>query len=345
MKQFGYIILLILILCDFKVSASEKDTLKSSKLNPEYIADYKDLLTARFYLLSESICFTINPTNFGKEINYRPNIDIKNGIAGFYKWFGLGLAVKNPFSSNKNDIKGKSKVIDLRINAYGNAIAAELSFQDYRHFYIENADDIFQSWNTGDKYPQRPDMHIFSTSAILYYIFNYKKHSIRASYIQNERQKKSSGSIMLMPSFIYLKLSADSSIIPQTIIDKYNIDPNEQIIKGVFFTYGLSAGYSYTVVFLKYFYINFSFIPGMFLQTYKYDTEEGVNKSEEVSLLWLSRGALGYNSDKFYVGIGGVFGFNASPVQIGEANFNYNMNQIRFWIGTRFDVFKKKKKN
>ena len=83
----------------------------------------------------------------------------------------------------------------------------------------------------------------------------------------------------------------------------------------------------------------------MFLQTYKYETEDGVTKSEEVSILWLSRGALGYNSDKVYVGIGGVFSFNASPVQIGEANFNYNINQIRFWIGTRFDVFKKKKKN
>jgi len=36
------------------------------------------------------------------------------------------------------------------------------------------------------------------------------------------------------------------------------------------------------------------------------------------------------------LGIGGVLGFNPSKLNISQTNFNYEMNQIRIWIGTRF---------
>jgi hypothetical protein len=340
-----FIILLIIVFISLNpclADGNEKGNKKDNKINPEYIVDYKNLLTSRFYLLNESIGFQVKPEGAKNGVFFKPNIHTKVGLAGFYKWFGLGLAVRSPFYKRDEDIKGKSKIIDLRINAYGKAIAAEISIQDYKGFYIDNPDEVYDEWLPGGEYPKRPDMRISSTSAIFYYIFNYKKHSIRAAYIQNERQLKSSGSLMLMPAVLFLKLSADSCIIPKAYIDKYNIDPSEQIKSGNFKLFGMSAGYSYTLVMLKYFYINASFLPGCFLQKYKYENNTGTERREKFSLLWLGRLAFGYNSDKFYAGIGGVFGFNSTPIPILETNFHYDMNQIRLWIGTRFNVFKKK---
>ncbi len=323
---------------------NEKDDKKDKKINPEYIADYKNLLTSRFYLLNESIGFQVKPKGAENGIFFKPNIHTKVGLAGFYKWFGLGLAVRSPFYKRDEDMKGKSKIIDLRINAYGKAIATEISIQDYKGFYIDNPDEVIDDWLLGSEYPKRPDMRISSVSALFYYIFNYKKHSIRAAYIQNERQLKSSGSLMLMPAVLLLKLSADSCIVPGSYIKKYNIDPSEQIKSGNFQVFGISLGYSYTLIFLKYFYINTSFLPGFYLQTYNYENITSSEKREKFTLLWLGRFAFGYNSDKFYAGIGGVFGFNSTPIPILQTNFHYDMNQIRLWIGTRLDVFKKKNK-
>ena len=326
--------------------ADEKEKIekKNNKVNPEYIVDYKNLLTSRFYLLNESIGFQVKPKGAKNGIFFKPNIHTKVGLAGFYKWFGIGLAIRSPFYKRDEDIKGKSKIIDLRINAYGKAIAAEISIQDYRGFYIDNPNEVYDDWSVGKDYPKRPDMRISSTSALFYYILNYKKHSIRAAYIQNERQLKSSGSLMLMPAILFLKLSADSCIIPTAYIDKYNIDPSERIRSGKFQLFGMSAGYSYTLVMLKYFYINASLLPGCFLQKYKYENETGTEKREKLTVLWLGRFAFGYNSDKFYAGIGGVYGFNSTPIPILQTNFHYDMNQIRLWVGTRFNVFKKKNK-
>ena len=309
---------------------------KASKLNYEYIKDYKHKFTTRFYLLSESVGFRVKPTNQDVSINYVPNSDVKNGFAFFHKWYGIGLAIDNPFAGKDIARKGKSSIIDLRVNAYGSAIAAELSLQDYKGFFLKNMLQQPILWDPQNAYPQRPDMNIFSTSAILYYIFNHKKHSFRAAYIQNERQLKSSGSLVLMPSIVYLKMQSDSSLIPDFYTSAFQVNDDEKIENGQFWTYGLSLGYSYSYVFFKYFYVNLSLVPGAFIQHYDYETESGKNKGHKMSALWLGRAAFGFNSDLLYFGIGGIYGFNATRLNIGQTNFNYDMNQIRLWVGTRF---------
>lgn len=312
----------------------------SVKQNALYIKDYKHKLTTRFYLLSESVGFRINPTDQKTPIHYVPNNDIKNGLAIFHKWYGIGLAIDNPFAGKDIDKKGMSSIFDIRLNAYGSALAAELSIQDYEGFFWKNVNELPIVWDPESPYPQRSDMHLFSTSAILYYIPNHKKHSFRAAYLQNERQLKSAGSLIIMPSFIYLNLKSDSSLIPDIYSSFYSVAEDEHIINGKFFTYGISIGYSYTFVFLKNFYLNFSMIPGGFIQQYVYEYENGEKKVKKIAIMWLGRAAFGFNSDIFYAGMGGVYGFKATQLNIGQTNFNYDMNQIRLWIGTRFGLGK-----
>lgn len=311
------------------------------KQNALYIKDYKHQLTTRFYLLSESVGFRVNPTGQKIPIHYIPNNDIKNGLAIFHKWYGIGLAVNNPFAGKDVDKKGMSSIFDIRLNAYGSALAAELSVQDYKGFFWKNVDQLPLVWDHESPYPQRSDMHLFSTSAIFYYIPNHKKHSFRAAYLQNERQLKSAGSLIIMPSFVYLSLQSDSSLIPDHYSSFYAVPEDEHIINGKFFTYGISIGYSYTFVFLKNFYLNLSMIPGAFIQQYNYEYSHGKKKVEKFAIMWLGRAAFGFNSDIFYAGLGGVYGFKATQLNVGQTNFNYDMNQIRLWIGTRFGLGKK----
>jgi hypothetical protein len=311
---------------------------KLSKTDTAYIKSYSEEVTTKFLFSYESTGFWIQPSGQNIPIKYTPNTDIKNGFEVHHNWWGVGLTVNNPFAGGDNWKKGSSSIFDLRIKAYGNALATEITIQNQRGFYLQNINELDSEWKSDDVFPQRSDLRIFSIGIIGYYISNYKEHSFRAAYIHNERQLKSSGSFVYSPSFVYLNVRSNNSLIPQAYLDKFEVKENEHIQAGKFVTFGLSAGYSYTHIIGKYFYYNVSFIPGFFLQTYNYKTENEGIKGANPTFLWLGRSAIGFNNDTFFFGIGGVWGFKNTKLDIGQSNFNYNMNQIRVWFGTRFKV-------
>ena len=76
-----------------------------------------------------------NPGNIEKLI-YRPNVNFRIGIAGFYKWFGLNLSMENFFMLLDEQTYGSTSSLDLRVNAFGRRIAGEAFFQKYTGFYI-----------------------------------------------------------------------------------------------------------------------------------------------------------------------------------------------------------------
>ena len=340
---FKFVTVAFFLLITFPLAS--QSFIKPAKIDSNYIIDYGHKLTARLYLLRESISFSINPQQFAPEIRYRPNTHTRIGIAGFYKWFGVGLAVEAPlFARSREDKRGRSYMLDLRINVYGESMVGEINYQKYKSFYISNPSSVMDSWKSGMDFPVRSDMSIHSFSAMFYYILNHKKHSLKAAYLQNMRQKKSSGSFIFGPAFIYLNVSADSGLVPSNYMIKKNLNDELNIERGSFYTAGIYAGYSYTLIFLKYFYINASLLPGIYFMHNNYHSPNEHYINSKWSLLWIGRSAIGYNSDKWYCGIGGVTGFQSEPLPVGNADFNMDLFQIRLWFGTRFNIFVKNKK-
>ncbi|MDA3942024.1 MAG: DUF4421 family protein [Bacteroidetes bacterium] len=307
----------------------------NAQVDSVYIKDYKNQLTARIYSLNEAVNLEINPLAGGPNLSYRPNTQQHLGIAAFYKWFGLGLAVKSPFASANNDRYGESQSIDLRINAYGSWINAELAYANYQGFYLENTAQIITNYQEGEKLYWRPDLDIQSLSGIFYLVANYKKHSFRAAYIQNEYQKKSSGSLLIAPAFQFNRLRANKSLIPDDYIIEYGIFDQDELVRGKLNMAGIFVGYSYSVVILKKFYINIAMLPGAFIQYYNYHTEEKHYRKTNAYFLWTSRFAAGYNGNKWFAGMGGVSGFNDALAPIKTSAYALGLEQFRVWVGTR----------
>jgi len=229
-----------------------------AKFDTWYIAGYTDLLTTRLFLLYENAALTINPLeNKNNGIVYRPNVNIRVGIAGFWKWFGLGLSLDNPFYKTDRNTYGSTSVLDLRVNAFGRFLAAELFLQNFKSLYISSPKTRKGS------YYIIPDMHVFSLGLSGFWIANEKRYSIRAAFIQNEQQKKSAGSFLVMPSFLYYRITSDHGIIPDGIISSYQIPATGLITRGEFYSVSLSPGYVYTLVFLKNFSITGAIFPGL----------------------------------------------------------------------------------
>lgn len=313
--------------------------LPSVHFDSTYLADYTNLLTARLFLLFQNASLLINPEdNKISKIVYRPNANIRVGIAGFWKWFGLGLSIENPFYKTDRVAYGKTTTLDLRVNAFGRVVAGEFFFQQYKGFFISSPEK-----NDGTHYII-PDMRTISIGVAGYWIFNSKRFSIRAAFIQNERQKKSAGSLVVRPSFLYYRISSKNGIIPLEIVDTSHFPLTNQVTSGKFYSLGISPGYVYTLVFLKNFYLTAGIFPGVAAQISSYSNEQKVNSASDITFQLSGRFAIGYNSDKWFLGGSVQMGFNEVPDKLNSALFNYDVAQFRFWGGTRFDIFRKKRK-
>jgi hypothetical protein len=125
----------------------------------------------------------------------------------------------------------------------------------------------------------------------------------------------------------------------------YHIPLTNLVTGGEFYSLGLSPGYVYTFVFLKNMYITAAAFPGVAAQFASYSNELAAHSNFEFSFQLSARLALGYNSGKWFLGGSVQMGFNEIPDKLNNALFSYDVAQFRFWGGTRFDIFKKKKKS
>ncbi|MFH1159887.1 MAG: DUF4421 family protein [bacterium] len=307
------------------------------EIDTAYITDYKKLLTTRYYLLAQNTRFTLFPEHHAT-LEYKPNEAGRIGLAAFYSWFGLGLSIGNNLFRKDPDIYGTTSSIDFRVNAYGKFIALETYIQYYQGFYLEYKSDILK-----EAFPV-PDMKLLSFGLEFTYVYNFSKFSIRASFIQNERQKKSAGSLIVKPSFRYYYVEGDTGIVPGEILDIYHIH-NTNLHSGHFFSLGLAPGYIYTFVFLKNFYLTLGGLVEVCWGNYDYETTNFTENSTGYSFPASFRAALGYNSDTWFIGASYISTpFYIKPGERVQNDFHYKLNQYRFWVGTRFDAFKKRNK-
>ncbi len=309
------------------------------KFDSTYLADYTGLFTTRLFLLFQNASLLINTAGDNiPKIVYRPNVNLRVGIAGFWKWFGLGLSIDNPFYKTDQDAYGKTSTLDLRVNAFGRVVAGELFLQQYHGYFISSPEKP-----DGTHYTL-PDMRTFSLGLAGYWIYNARRFSIRAAFIQNERQKRSAGSLVVRPALLYYNITSDQGIIPAGLVNEYHIPLTSVVTSGTFYSLGLSPGYAYTLVFLKNMYLTAALFPGVAAQFSSYSGGEKAFSDFEFAFQLSGRFAFGYNSDKWFLGGSVQTGFNEVPDKLSKALFSYDVAQFRLWGGTRFDIFKKKKK-
>jgi hypothetical protein len=330
------LLLLIPIVQTFGHEPAKDSLAKPPKYDTAYIHDYKSLLTARVFGLIQDTRLVYNQDQSG-DIVFKPNLPYKLGIAGFYKWFGLGLSIYSPFFVHDEGKNGKSEGFDLRVNLYSNVFAIEGLLQRYKGFYISNFDGM-----DGDHFTN-PEMTIYSIGAIGYYFYNFRRFSFRSAYIQNEWQKKSAGSFMVRGGVNVSTLDAPGGMIPQDFIDMYGYDSLTNLSKGTLVSATLAPGYGYNLVFLKRCYLHAAVFAGPAYNYYQ-DKTEGTGSTRNVySMLLFFRGAMGYTGKKFHAGFSAVL-YGLQPVASETYNLYLDPPQFRIWVGTRFNLFKKKNK-
>jgi hypothetical protein len=212
-----------------------------------YYSSFGSMLTGRFYFSKKYTSFQYVNTKENIRLDYLPNTTLNMGVGATYRSISLNLAYGFDFL-NPEKGEGKTKYLDLQWHFYGRKFLIDLLSQFYSGFYLTNK----ELRDAAGNYYSRPDIQVQEFGWNLQYIVNHDRFSYRAGFLQNEWQKKSAGSMVLGWQFLFGNGASDSTIVPSPLRQN---PPEATANRLSFIETGPMAGYAYTLVIKKHFFI------------------------------------------------------------------------------------------
>ncbi len=259
-----------------------------------------------------------------KRLYFRPNNSATAGLRGYT----FGIAWETTLSLGKGTRNtsryGESHSSDIVINGVGKRWYGDFQWLNYEGLYLKRS---WENYSGDTVYPSRTDMTIRTRSASFTWIFRPERFSLRSAYLFTERQIKSSGSPLLRVQVSTTKFDAHSPLISGVDVDYFS-DLDQ--VNGIHFTsFGVGAGYSYTYVPKKNFFINGTVVAGPAHYWSRY-LNPGTTRTYDVqfNLNSYMGFSAGYNGDRFY----GGFSYRGQTFSLKTNSSLINGNQNSFAI-------------
>lgn len=234
-KNAKLLVFVIVLLLDIRQVDAQNDRGNDTT----YYLFFPGSITGRLFSSQKYTRFTLESSDV-KGLNYKPNTTFNLGAGATYHNFTLNLAYGFGFV-NPDQQKGKTKYLDLQGHFYLPKWATDFEGQLYKGYHL--SPEGFAA-NSG-KYYYRGDTKVALFGISQYRIFNYKRFSYRAAFMQNEWQKKSAGTFLAGAEFYYGQVKSDSSLIPPSLQEKSGVGNLRKIN---YFSIGPGIGYAYTLV-------------------------------------------------------------------------------------------------
>lgn len=251
--------------------------------------------TVKTEISRQSFRFTVKDTDKNRELVYEPNAMWVLGLDLSY--YNTILFIKTVLPSMAGPAeKGTTKYYDLQASSFERGFGYDIMYQDYKGFYVDS--QALRS--TNGNYRVEPDLHSKLIGVNLYFTIN-PEFSYAAAFHQTERQIRSAGSFLIMPSFKYNSVKNSRTII----------QPEEQAyfkdLPGLsgytFYSAGLSVGYAYTIS-ISGIFITPAIAAGDSIQYQSFDSTSATNRKQWnfFNLNYNAKISAGYNGAIFFAG-------------------------------------------
>ena len=307
-----------------------------AQYDSSYYVSYDHQITSRFYFSKKYTSLGFRNTEDSYNLTFRPNTTLNMGVGATYKWATLNLAYGFGFLNPERG-RGDTKYLDLQFHTYGRSFIVDFFGQFYRGFYLTSN----STNNPGKEYYLRPDLHVNHIGTSVQYILNHKKFSYRASFLQNEWQKKSAGTFIFGVEVYGGKIDADSTIVP-TLVN--TTEANRNITEIQFFEFGPNAGYAYSWIIKKHFFLTGSASISLDYGETTFSDRDGSRKATGVSPNTFFRAFGGYNSSKWAISLIYVTNAVRLPTESIERQIILNTGNFRLNFIYRFAPSKKAKR-
>jgi hypothetical protein len=307
------IILLIAVTCSACYQQSAAQQLPDH--DSLYYQSFAKFVTARFYFSQKYTTLELEKDSYITRFRYLPNTSLNIGVGATYHSLTVNLGYGFGFL-NPDKEKGKTRYLDLQSHVYGRKWTIDLFGQFYKGYYLSP-----KGMGSADpaKYYIRPDIKASLAGLAVYNLLNPDKFSYRAALLQNEKQKKSAGSFVVGAELYYGVIRADSSLVPSLLANQYE-SPGSRTLR--FIKIGPGAGYAYTFVINKYFFLTGSLTGNLSLDYVSQKAASGTGSKIFVNPGYIYRIVFGYDYNNWNI--------NTSLVgnQISVKAFDYNSKYL-----------------
>ena len=294
-----------------------------------YIENHADKFIFKLIGVNKYNYFKVKDAGANTSVRYRPDRRLNLGFGISYKWFAFDLAF-NLGIEEDSDFEN-SKLIDLSGTIFSSKQFINATYQSYYGYQMSRVSGI-----SPDQLPDSPirdDIRTVFFGLQYFFVFDYDKFSLKASFIHNEIQKKSAGSFLLGAGFGYYNLGADSTVVPEEFYEHFH--PKLQFTDLNASTLSIGLGYIYTLVWKKHFYVTVSFIPGIGINYGDYKTDFREPYKTHLYLGFKTMNSIGYNSRQLFGGI--QFSNDLFKTRIEkELNTFAGHGKAKIFIGYRF---------
>ena len=334
MKYIFLILLFISSLCfgQDKTADSIK-TANDSIIRAEYIRNFHNQLNIRFEISNEKQDYIT--TMLGPEARISPNLKFRYALGINYKYISFRIGLRSGVSKDSKNEKGDSDHFRLKMKLLFTNWSHRLEYNYVKGYYIKNSEDFTRNYNSVSNNVQMPDMKTNIFSGTTAYKFN-KHYSIRAIESQTEIQLKSAGSFIPSLDYWYYTISDTQ---------RYIAPDGSEVIRDEFHKYNgintvINAGYYYTYIYRKNWYLHAYAAPGAGIDFYKVTTttpeSRFSNKDKSLVFSIQSGAAIGYNNERFYGGLDYNNRHTYENYTPEQFQFNTSRNTFHIFIGYRF---------
>lgn len=334
--------LFVLTLLSVSLFSQAKDVRKSEMegLDSNYILTMADFVNGRLYLSRKYTNLILSKPNGKSALNYNPNTTLNFGVGVTVKSLTLNLAYGFRFL-NEEQGKGKTKYLDLQTHLYKRRYVIDVSSQIYSGLFLENTKKFNSSYE--DNFYLRPDINVKLFGVSMLKVYNWKRFSYSAPFVQNEVQQRSSGSFLLGAKASVLFSDADSAYVPFFATDSiYGNFRNAKRFSAI--QAGPNIGYAYSLILAKRFFITASVNIAFMIGPVKYESTTGEERDEwQLNPTFTPRLAVGYNSRKWYLGL--TFLQDGTQLQGTDeiSQTSVGAGNVRFTFVKRYRIGKKLK--
>lgn len=302
------------------------------QVDTNYIEVYKDELTTRLYISRKQNGYSLSDRFYQPWINYKTNDNILLGMGYTYSFLTINLGLKIPFVNQDDELYGKSKYVDLHTNFLFRSYIVDLYLQWNSGYYLSNPEKVYPYWDKSEEImPQRGDMRTNIVGLNVQRLFNSERYSYKASFWQNEFQKRSAGTAIVGVEAYWMLGMTDSLMVDGSIPSSGfmgDIPFNQNDILNM----GLNGGYAYTFVWNEKLYLSLWTmfgLSGAYQRIHYTPASFTLSKGISVGLTNNTKISLGFNSKKYYVGLSyNRFSMTTLASSYGDW-FSYNTGHIR----------------
>ena len=272
--------------------------IKHEARDKAYVKDfYKTHIIVRLYESSRFNDYKLSDGSY--KLIYKPNHHNDIGLGFTYKVISVNFEFYIPPLGQNNSLYGVTHSFDLQTYVYIKKFIIDFYSQFYDGYYLANGSQVLAGGQPN--IVKRTDISTKDISLLCTYVFNDEHFSFNGPFYQNEIQKKSAGSFQVGAGIFHNDGHADSSFIPSLLKDPGFFSGYH--FNGISYTgIGVNAGYAYTRVIYRHFFITGSLCAGIGVGD---AVVTGGIKDSRAGMEYMVNGkfAAGYTNDKYFLGV------------------------------------------